>query len=86
MNDTFIGFYIFFFTFDKLFSVGVDRYEFFRADANYYRSSRLITDILCKGTSCWRTAHKAIDSLHAKNYFIGISFLKMTDTINQKYT
>ncbi len=27
-------------------TLGVDRYVFFRADADYYRSSRPITDIL----------------------------------------
>ncbi len=30
--------------------VGVDRYVFFRADSNYYRSSRPITDILNRYT------------------------------------
>ncbi len=31
--------------------VGVDRYVFFRADTDYYRSSRPITDILNRYTS-----------------------------------
>ncbi len=32
------------------FEVGVDRYVFFRADTDYYRSSRPITDILNRYT------------------------------------
>ncbi len=36
--------------FREVFGLGVDRYVFFRADTDYYRSSRPITDILNRYT------------------------------------